>query len=121
MYHLKFLNKDHEYFFYEMLEKLNRIDVYRAVFFYVMGLTVETRENIKYFYNFRSNCIILNKKPFPWETSTTRKVCNLAYNLYGGYCDEKCAEEYTPSYLFCTPLAEYFIVAIRMMLNYIAM
>lgn len=116
-----FMDKKHELFFYQMLNRCSVIDIYRIVFFYTMGLTNETREHITSLYDFENCCINPEAAKAPWQTSTTRKVCNLAYNLYGGYYDEDYAAQYTPSYLFCSPLAEYFFVAIRLLLESICL
>lgn len=114
-----FKDKEHEKFFYSTLSKITSPDIYRIVFFYLMGLTSETRDHICSLYDFNLNCITPDYDDRSWQTSTSLRVCNMAFNLYGGYFDENYAGTYTPSYLFCCSLAEYFIMALRMLLAHI--
>lgn len=49
-----------------------------------------------------------------WQTKATRKVCNLAFNLYNGYHGRNTcfAVDYTPWRLFDTDLRPYLFQAI---------
>ena len=112
---LLFNNKEHEMFFWSIMAMVPNLDIYRKVFFYIMGLTAETRDHIKELYNFREGCIAPENMNAPWQTFSTRQVCFLAYNLYNGYYDPDSPDTYTPYFLFCSPFAPYFVCALNML------
>ena len=49
-----------------------------------------------------------------WQTSTTWKVCQFAFNLWNGFVEDESTSEYTPDNLFSTPLLPYFIEALNL-------
>ena len=110
-----FCSLQHAAFFLQMLMLYPTMDIYRRVFFYIMGLTYETRAHISELYDFELGLISPdNMEEAPWQTYTTRLVCRTAYNLYNGYCEDY-PELYTPSVLFCCSFAPYFVHAIQML------
>ena len=109
-----YISKEHEVFFVNVTKRLRWIDIYRVVFFYLLGLTPETREHITELYDFETNFISLDNLDAPWQTRLTRKVCSMAYNLYNGYCDDDKPGKYTPHDIFHCSLAPYFVCALRM-------
>ena len=113
---IKFIDSAHMQFFEQMLSEFSRLDIYRVVFFYLMGLLNDTRLHIRELYNFEWNCIFppQNSRNAAWQTSGTRKVCNLAYNLYNGYVDEV-AMASKPYDIFDSPLSPFFVCAIQML------
>ena len=115
MKNLIFISKAHEVFFLSLIALYPSMDIYRKVFFYVMGLTYETRAHIQELYNFQEARISPENMGGAWQTYTTRLVCRMAYNLYNGYCDEDTPDDYTPYYLFCCNLAPYFVSALQML------
>lgn len=121
----KFLDADHQAF-YEKMVKTCKIgeDPYRKAFFYTLGLTEETRRNIETLYDFNDRCIIFDGENAVWQTSTTRRITNLAYNLFNGYAGSLEAGEsgssYTPYNIFCDSLREYMFEAVRILFGYLS-
>ena len=84
---IKFRDTAHRDFFLENMMKCRVNDCYHRAFFYVMGITSETRANINQVFNFKEDCIEPEGMHGGWQTSGTVKVCHLAFNLWNGYAE----------------------------------
>lgn len=82
MVKIQFRNKAHRDFVFENLEKCRHNDCYHQAFFYVMGISEETRMNIGKMFDFKNDCIVPEGMYGGWQTSGTVKVCHLAFNLW---------------------------------------
>ena len=114
MREIKFESKEHENFFYTMLSKAGRMDSYHQAFFYVMGISEETRMNIGRMFDFKNDCIVPEGMYGGWQTSGTVKVCHLAFNLWNGFTEEGKENLFTPDELFCCGYAPYFMEGIKL-------
>ena len=85
---IQFRNKAHRDFVFENLEKCRHNDCYHQAFFYVMGISEETRMNIGKMFDFKNDCIVPEGMYGGWQTSGTVKVCHLAFNLWNGFTEE---------------------------------
>ena len=74
---IQFRNKAHRDFVFENLEKCRHNDCYHQAFFYVMGISEETRMNIGKMFDFKNDCIVPEGMYGGWQTSGTVKVCTL--------------------------------------------
>jgi len=117
---MMFIDKMHQSFFEEMIEEASaRGDRYRQALFYVLGLTHETRRQIKSLYDFREGVIIFRGLDEPWQTSETKTLTRLAFNLFSGFSDCDCSDHseeyhlYSPYFLFSTSFMEYCFEAVR--------
>ena len=54
---IKFRNAAHRDFFLENMKKCKVNDCYHRAFFYVMGISSETRANIGQMFDFKTDCI----------------------------------------------------------------
>lgn len=110
-----FLNGAHQAFYEQAIvtEQAGN-DPSRKALFYCLGLTEETRSNVNDLYNFTRHVIKDAGLRARWQTKETRKVCNLAFNLYNGYHGRSGCYlvDYTPWRLFDTPLRPYLFQAI---------
>lgn len=79
---IQFRNAAHRDFVLENLDKCKVNDCYHRAFFYVMGISEETRMNIGKMFDFKRDCIIPEGMHGGWQTSGTVKVCHLAFNLW---------------------------------------
>lgn len=111
---IKFRSKEHREFFMEAMGKCRRNDCYHRAFFYVMGITSETRANIDKMFDFQHDWILPEGMHGGWQTSGTVRVCQLAFNLWNGYSGERQGDEYTPNDLFCCGFAPYFMEGIKL-------
>ena len=93
---IKFKSKEHEYFYYIMLDKSGSTDSYHRGFFYVMGIAPEMRNNINSLFNFKEDHIKPEGLNASWQTSGTKSACLLAFNLWNGYRKKGREEESTP-------------------------
>lgn len=110
---ITFISNAHHDFFVEMMGKCED-DASNRAFFYLMGMSEETRNHIDQLYDFSNGYLKPKRLSAAWQTSGTLKICHLAYNLWNGYVDKKNAEAYTPNELFDTRYARYFVQAIRL-------
>ena len=111
---IQFRNAAHRDFVLENLDKCKVNDCYHRAFFYVMGISEETRMNIGKMFEFKSDCIIPEGMHGGWQTSGTVKVCHLAFNLWNGFTEEGRENLYTPEELFCCGYAPYFMEGIKL-------
>lgn len=110
-----FLNHAHQAFYEQaIVTEQAEDDLSRKALFYALGLTEATREHINDLYNFHSHVIKDTGLRARWQSKETRKVCNLAFNLYNGYHGRNglYAVDYTPWRLFDTPLRPYLFQAV---------
>ncbi|AFV01070.1 MULTISPECIES: DUF6075 family protein [unclassified Dehalobacter] len=114
MENIRFAGKEHEAFYYNMLKAAGNTDVYHRAFFYTMGISKETRENIHSLFDFEENCIETQNLAAAWQTGGTIHLCRLAFNLWNGWT-EGGKERYSAPYeLFDCRFAPYFFEAIRL-------
>lgn len=110
-----FLDPAHQAFFEQaIVTEQAETDPSRKALFYCLGLTPDTREHINDLYNFTRHIIKDVGLRARWQTKVTRKVCNLAFNLYNGFHGRSGCYlvDYTPWRLFDTDLRPYFYQAI---------
>ena len=96
---IQFRSAAHRDFVLENLDKCKVNDCYHRAFFYVMGISEETRMNIGKMFDFKRDCIIPEGMHGGWQTSGTVKVCHLAFNLWNGFTEEGRENLYTPEEL----------------------
>jgi len=121
---ITFNGKEHEEFFYYNLQKCRRHDVYHAALVYCLGISRDTRENITRIYNFENGLVKPECLADGWQTSGSRRIVHLAFNLY---CNgtpsvyeledseeqlDEC-KEYAVDEIFCCGYAPYFGQAIK--------
>lgn len=110
---IKFISDEHKAFYEEKLSHSRRIDSYHQAFFYLIGLTDDTRRHVSTLFDFDDDMIAPENINAGWQTGSTTRVCRLAFNLWGDYADPD-PKLYTPSELFCCEFAEYFCEAIKL-------
>lgn len=117
---MKYIDNEHELFYEQKLKELERSDVYQKALIYTLGISPITREHFSEIFNVKSNKINISAIDKPYQTTTSRKVTRLAFNLFGNICYD--SEEnmnkartdcYTVSQIFCTSYAPYFYEAIK--------
>lgn len=92
------------------------VDSYTKPLLYLLSLSEDTRRNFENLYNYRDG-IKQEGMMGGWMTSSTKRVVQLAFNLYNGYTKDgrtKCSQDFTPYYLFCDEWAPYFVQAIQL-------
>ena len=72
---IQFRNAAHRDFVLENLDKCKVNDCYHRAFFYVMGISEETRMNIGKMFDFKRDCIIPEGMHGGWQTLTVPLVC----------------------------------------------
>ncbi|MNJ44606.1 hypothetical protein D3C77_396620 [compost metagenome] len=115
-----FKDIEHEQFYEGNLRMTDsHHDPYRQAFFYILGLTAQTRQHVRDLYDYEEQAISLDALDQGWQTSTSVKMTRLAFNLYNGYTGD--AEtgrdhprQYSPYHLFDTGLMPYFFEAIKL-------
>ena len=119
-----FISDAHEKFYYEKLEEVRYQDVYHKALCYCLGISDDTRRNIKSIYDFKTGCVKTECLHEGWQTSGSVKVVRMAFNLYcngtPSVDDYKDTEEqinecrqYSVEELFCCAYAPYFWQAIQ--------
>ena len=121
---ITFKNKEHEKFYNAYLPKCRYQDVYHKALVYCLGISEDTRRNIKQIYNFKTGCVLTECLQEGWITSGSARIVRMAFNLYSNstpsvddYDDteEQLKESgcYTVEDLFCCGYARYFWEAIK--------
>ena len=113
MSEIRFASKEHENFFYQMLMKSRVRDSYHRAFFYCMGISDMTRQNIGRVFDFETDCIIPEGLHEGWQTGGSARLTRLAFNLWNGYTEKGDECMSTPYEIFDCGYAPYFFEAIR--------
>lgn len=109
----KFASKEHEQFYYAMLQKSGNTDSYHRSFFYCIGISDTTRANINRLFDFKNHHIKPEGLDEGWQTGGSRRATRLAFNLWNGYAEDKHEKMSTPYEIFDCGYAPYFFEAIR--------
>lgn len=111
---IRFADREHRAFYYQMLIKTRNDDAYHQAFFYAMGICAETRRNIHSLFDFKEDGIRPEGLASAWQTGGTRRLCRLAFNLWNGWTEEGKENRSTPYELFDCGFAPCFFEAIRL-------
>lgn len=114
MSEIHFKSDEHRRFYFAMLDRCRIDDCYHRAFFYVAGLSSETRAHIDSLFDFEQDQIRLTGLRGGWQTSGTSQICRLAFNLWNGYTGSKDRAAYTPYELFRCGYAPYFMEGIKL-------
>ncbi|MGE9883771.1 DUF6075 family protein, partial [Blautia obeum] len=57
MLKIKFVSKEHQEFYHDMLVRCKNSDTYHQAFFYCIGISDITRVNVERVFNFKEDCI----------------------------------------------------------------
>jgi len=110
---IKFASKEHEQFYYAMLEKSGNSDSYHRAFFYTVGISESMRRNVNTLFDFKEDCIKPEGLHNGWQTGGTVRATRLAFNLWNGYTEEGHEKMSTPYEMFDCGFAPYFYEAIK--------
>lgn len=119
-----FISDAHKKFYYEKLEEVRYQDVYHKALCYCLGISDDTRRNIRSIYDFKTGYVRPECLHEGWQTSGSVKVVRMAFNLYcngmPSVCEDEDAEtqvdecrQYTVEELFCCAYAPYFWQAVQ--------
>ena len=110
----------HNYYVYLQADRVREDDFERKALFYLLALTEETRKNIHQLYDFENHFIDFKGMQQSWQTSGSKIICKLAFNLYNSYRGEG-DDPYcciTPADLFYNDeLRLYMIEALKLRYN----
>lgn len=90
-------------------------DNYRESLCYLLALNLDCYNHITDLYDFEENCIIPDAVNSAWQTSSSRRTTDLAFNLFTGSClwcegeESRCAV----SEIFNCDYAPYFMEAVK--------
>ncbi len=123
--HMVFKNKEQELFYYQTLKQAGSYDCYHKALFCVLGILKDTRSHLNQSYDEKTDCIKVGCLQKGWQTSSSKKVVRLAFNLYINGTPsaettkrkeeqiEEC-KAYSVSNIFCCSDARYFWEEIRL-------
>lgn len=114
MENIRFADSEHKAFYIQKLAQAGNSDVYHKAFFYTMGISPETRRNIRTLFDFQEDGIKPEGLSAAWQTGGTRRLCRLAFNLWNGFTEEGKENRSTPYELFDCSFTPYFMEAIRL-------
>ncbi len=120
-----FKGKEHKEFYLKNLKRCRYQDVYHRALIYSLGIDRDTREHIDEIYDFHSGYIKTECLYSGWQTSGSKKITRMAFNLYNdgtpSVYDYKDREEqmdecrkYSVGDLFCCSYAVFFWQAIKL-------
>ncbi len=115
---------EHKDFFVRSLKRCRYQDVYHAALVYCLGIDRDTRDHVNEIYDFKTGLVKTECLHDGWQTSGSRKIVRMAYNLYNNgtpsVFDYEDSEEqltecgqYTVEELFCCGYAPYFWQAVK--------
>lgn len=119
-----FISEAHEKFYYDQLQKVQEQDEYHKALCYCLGISNDTRRNINRIYDFKTDCVKSECLQEGWQTSGSKKIVRMAFNLYCNgtpsvdedtTTDEQLYEcrQYSVEELFCCEYALYFWQAVQ--------
>lgn len=119
-----FSSPKHKAFYMKNLSKCRCQDTYHEALIYCLGINRDTRKHIHRIYNFSSGSIKPECLSEGWQTSGSKKVTRLAFNLYCNGtpsiynyedAEEQLSEcmEYNVAEIMCCGYAKYFMEAIK--------
>lgn len=114
MSEIQFASKEHEKFFYSMLKKTGKTDSYHTAFFYCIGISDTTRQNVERVFDFEKQHIKPEGLYEGWQTGGSVRLTRLAFNLWNGYIETGKERLSTPYEMFDCGYAPYFFEAIRL-------
>ena len=75
MNNVVFESKEHKTFFLDALRKTGNTDSYHQAFFYIMGISPDTRANIRTMFDFENDEILPDGLERGWQTGGSRRLC----------------------------------------------
>ncbi len=81
---MKFNGEGHKDFYEKYGATYESADRQRQALFYLLGVSEETRKHINSIYDFEECCIIPEILTSGWQTSSSRALTALAFDLYHG-------------------------------------
>lgn len=83
VYTIKFRNREHKDFYKKYLAKCRFQDVYHKALVYCIGIDQNTRDHVENIYDFKTGFINSKCMQEGWQTSGSKKIVRMAFNLYG--------------------------------------
>lgn len=119
-----FISEAHEKFYCEKLKEVRYQDVYHKALCYCLGICEDTRRNADRIYDFKTGYVRPECLQEGWQTSGSKKVVRMAFNLYCNDtpsvyeyegAEEQMAEckRYSAEDLFCCAYAPFFWQAVQ--------
>lgn len=119
-----FKSKEHEAFFRTRCRECRHQDVYHQALVYCLGIDRDTREHVERIYDFKTGFVKTECLHEGWQTSGSKKIVRMAFNLYcngtPSICEYEKTEEqleecgrYTVEDLFCCGYAPFFWQAVK--------
>lgn len=106
-----FVDREHLALYNQNLNMAGKNDPYHKAFFYVVGISSDTRNNIQIIFDFEEDCIRPECINDGWQTSGSERLTRLAFNLWNGRNGDGGA---TPYDLFDCEFAPYMMEGIRL-------
>jgi hypothetical protein len=114
MNNVVFESKEHKNFFLNALHKVGNTDSYHQAFFYIMGISPDTRANINTMFDFENDEIRPDGLKRGWQTGGSRRLCRLAMNLWSGYTEQGKENMFCPYELFDCSYQAYMMEGIKL-------
>lgn len=111
---LIFNGQDHRNAYEYWCNAVGFSDSYHQALLYTLAICPDTRSRIGRIYNSHDRTIDLSVLNEGWQTSSSRRVCLIAFNLFNGFIDPDDPQATTPYDLCCCSYAVYFFQAIRL-------
>lgn len=111
---LYFASKEHEEFYNRMLRKSGKKDKYHRAFFYCIGITEMTRDNVGKLFDFEEDSIKPEAIHAGWQTGESTEITCLAFNLWNGFMQEGREEILVPYELFNSRFAPYYMEGVKL-------
>ena len=118
---MNFIDQKHKEFYentLKQIEEFRKTDVYYRSFIYTLGINPITRKHINEIFDLLRGEIHKDSLGKSWQTGISKKVTELAFNLWNDNLSEKqenqVSAEYSVSHLFGCAYAPYFYEAVKL-------
>ena len=122
---MDFIDQKHKEFYENLLkqiEEFRKTDAYYRSFIYTLGISQVTREHFSEIFDISKKEINIDSLSANWQTATSKKVTELAFNLWNDFKYEssedieknRISSDYHVSNIFSCSYAPYFYEAVKL-------
>lgn len=112
---IRFINKEHERFFYKNMMQIHDRNPYNASLIYLLGISEITRENFDQIFDLKKGLIKPGCFDQGWQTSSTIRTIRLAFNLYTDQIPhDDDSKYYSVSNVFCSSYAPFYWQSVKL-------
>lgn len=111
---VQFKNTEHEKRYYTALAKMKSTDCYHRAVAYLFTLDKDYAKHIDDVFDFKEDGINPGGLHCGWQTGTSVRTTQLAFNLWSNFVENGEERRFTPNEIFTSVYANYYFEAIKL-------